>query len=726
MASDRFKTHGLLHVQGTLRSSTAGALEKYVDAHLKKKTGEHIDKRWFGNVYGFEDRGKRWDMKLALDSEVTAGLKELLDCCQPLLQAIGQRPWKLVELASMCTFPGDPGQPVHADTSHLDEHNIVTVFVALHDVQADRGPTRMFPGTHTDKEIHLGLKTADEGSSVLCSMTCGDCVVMDSRLLHCGTQNASSQHRYIFYTSWMPSDGSSRSSTNTLLACYQDKLLVEAWQSWVAQPPSFFLPDSDEQDAAEAPAFRDRKRISTAAPASGGGAAKRRRIIPRLGLGRTFKSQAARCDHLLRWLHGRNVDLQASGVEVRSSAHHGLGLFALRRLHPGELMFRIPTSLCLHAGRVEVTDFGKKITSTCKDGDVSAEELLWLYMMWGLEEPQACPWYGYLQSLPKDDPLSMLTSPGASRWLRGTPLEGAARDEMVQQRQRHQLLLQKLTSADQSFASGRYDITRWLWARSCYMSRAFSRSSFPSADASSDVFCPILDILNHKRRAQVEWRFEVQCVGMVLPLTAPGGYEPGDEIYNVYGMSLGNDELLRKYGFAVLKNPFDSIDSVRVPVPPSSVDTCLASLQAAGFTAGSPSAKDGHVLIQLPAPLKRGAQETPGELLRAVSLSLLGCDYDEDSAGCSEKVAACRAVAKVLRSMLQSLAPLSLFQVTATSRKCKLPSRYSAEQGPAVYAWSYRRILMDALSCAQNEADMAELAAQMDAGRCDAGSEDAA
>jgi|ERR1712232_1082450 len=184
---------------------------------------------------------------------------------------IGQHSWTLMELASMCTFPGDPGQPVHSDTSHLDEHRIVTIFVALQPVPPDRGPTRMYPGTHVDKELHLGLKTLDEDSGVQCCMQRGDCVVMDSRLRHHGTENKSSEHRYLFYISWIAEQGLSRSSTDRVIESYhanmyQHGLLLDSWRSWIEQAPgpaATCEPElGSDNVSTELPAQRERRGLS--------------------------------------------------------------------------------------------------------------------------------------------------------------------------------------------------------------------------------------------------------------------------------------------------------------------------------------------------------------------------------------------------------------------------------------------------------------------------------
>ncbi|CAJ1360419.1 unnamed protein product, partial [Effrenium voratum] len=195
-----FKRDGLAVVRQILPPAVAEALCSRVDAELRARQSEGDDS-YFGNVYGYEDAGQRWDLKLRLSPEVKEAMRALLECLQGVLEAL--RPsWQLTELAAwisvqeahfgtaklemgvaaswlaeaMCTFPSDPGQPVHADTSHVYDQQVVTIFVALHDVPTERGPTKMYPRSHVDGELHLGMKEVDESSAVLCTLSCGDCV----------------------------------------------------------------------------------------------------------------------------------------------------------------------------------------------------------------------------------------------------------------------------------------------------------------------------------------------------------------------------------------------------------------------------------------------------------------------------------------------------------------------------------------------------------------------
>jgi hypothetical protein len=78
------------------------------------------------------------------------------------------------------------------------------------------------------------------------------------------------------------------------------------------------------------------------------------------------------------------------------------------------------------------------------------------------------------------------------------------------------------------------------------------------------VLCPLLDILNYKPGAQVEWQPRFSYVG----LQVLEQQESGQEIFNNYGPR-DNENLMLGYGFAIPSNPFDHF-SVGLRVPPGS------------------------------------------------------------------------------------------------------------------------------------------------------------
>lgn len=78
------------------------------------------------------------------------------------------------------------------------------------------------------------------------------------------------------------------------------------------------------------------------------------------------------------------------------------------------------------------------------------------------------------------------------------------------------------------------------------------------------VLCPLLDILNYKPGAQVEWQPRFSYVGLQVLQQ----HESGQEICNNYGPR-DNENLMLGYGFAIPSNPFDHF-AVSLRVPPGS------------------------------------------------------------------------------------------------------------------------------------------------------------
>jgi hypothetical protein len=78
------------------------------------------------------------------------------------------------------------------------------------------------------------------------------------------------------------------------------------------------------------------------------------------------------------------------------------------------------------------------------------------------------------------------------------------------------------------------------------------------------VLLPLLDLLNHKPGAQVEWQARYNFVGLQILES----YESGQELCNNYGPR-DNEGLLLAYGFTIENNPFDHL-VIGIKAPPGS------------------------------------------------------------------------------------------------------------------------------------------------------------
>jgi Phytanoyl-CoA dioxygenase (PhyH) len=106
----------------------------------------------------------------------------------------------IVNVSLVVSTPGAPAQAWHADGSHvdLDTHwpcHCLNIFVPLTDVTEINGPTQLRPGSHwyTRRLAPLWLAAKARRTLRPCvapTLTLGDCLVFDYRLLHRGLANA--------------------------------------------------------------------------------------------------------------------------------------------------------------------------------------------------------------------------------------------------------------------------------------------------------------------------------------------------------------------------------------------------------------------------------------------------------------------------------------------------------------------------------------------------------
>jgi len=208
--------------------------------------------------------------------------------------------------------------------------------------------------------------------------------------------------------------------------------------------------------------------------------------------------------------------------------------------------------------------------------------------------------------------------------------------------------------------------------------------------------------------------------------------------------------LLSHYGFAIKGNPHECIKEITFELPQEHVVGRLACLNEAQIPEVLQADAQGRkVTVRLTQGLRRDVLETPLELLRVAYCLCHGQDYDEEAATCGDKHQACRAVFRALRRMLRSMAsPQQLnpngapakrrssgrgslsvlgpsarrFHRAARGSKATTASTTSASgllRMVGMYTRARRRILKAGVTCAQNEAELAELTMNMGFGGAD-------
>ncbi|ETI27838.1 hypothetical protein G647_00287 [Cladophialophora carrionii CBS 160.54] len=200
-------------------------------------------------------------------------------------------------------------------------------------------------------------------------------------------------------------------------------------------------------------------------------------------------------------------------------------------------------------------------------------------------------WAPYIATLPTvDDVTAMQFEEEADlTWLNGTNLRAGLSTQTAKWKEMYLQGSSELRQLGWANAlNGSYTWPRFRWAASIFGSRSFTSQvldatlpadlarlkrtpqkyeSYDLVKLFSDrfgVLLPLLDLLNHKPGAQVEWQARYNFVGLQILES----YESGQELCNNYGPR-DNEGLLLAYGFTIENNPFDHL-VISIKAPPAS------------------------------------------------------------------------------------------------------------------------------------------------------------
>jgi hypothetical protein len=197
-------------------------------------------------------------------------------------------------------------------------------------------------------------------------------------------------------------------------------------------------------------------------------------------------------------------------------------------------------------------------------------------------------WAPYIRTLPTVQDVNGLQfeSEDDQKWLTGTNLAAGLSQLMDKWKELYEAGLKQLQAAKwPSAVDGRYTWELYRWAATMFGSRGFAsavlsdttpaeqarlggRYSIPEVPYVKELFTerfsvllPLMDILNHRPKAQVDWQPRNAFVGLQIR----EDFEAGEEVCNNYGPR-DNGSLLLSYGFIIPDNPFDhTLLSIRTP-----------------------------------------------------------------------------------------------------------------------------------------------------------------
>lgn len=226
-AVERLDRWGVAVLQSALPQETCRTLARALFAAIKAPTYP------FGNIIKPQ---KRKDYPLEINSMSSPFLEEAVRLIMPALKLAVGADAELVELSALMSMPGASAQSFHSDATmskkrHLQAWaKVYSVFIYLDDVDPNMAPLDLMPATHTHYHfLAEGEREMLESVPfVRMSVPCGTMVIMDSRIVHRGSENSSPKARPTFYFSVMAKGGDPpEGPTYSIREGYKHKFTVE-------------------------------------------------------------------------------------------------------------------------------------------------------------------------------------------------------------------------------------------------------------------------------------------------------------------------------------------------------------------------------------------------------------------------------------------------------------------------------------------------------------------
>mmetsp|Transcript_5355 Transcript_5355/g.5517 ORF Transcript_5355/g.5517 Transcript_5355/m.5517 type:complete len:595 (+) Transcript_5355:223-2007(+) len=238
----------------------------------------------------------------------------------------------------------------------------------------------------------------------------------------------------------------------------------------------------------------------------------------------------------------------------------GRGLLARESLTEGEIMMTIPLDLCLTRNMAQEV-IGKDVIPDYMDEYLAIAMLL----MHEKLEGGKSKWKPYIDILPtmKDVYPSYIWTEEELDMLKGSPVYAASKSLRKKlDREYESLVSTVLSRSPTRFPPSSYTLSLFLWAFTMLFSRAARLSSKAAGEELALV--PYADLMNHNPYSNTY--IDAQRSGLPflssteeVALYADRSYKKFEQVFINYGEK-GNADLLLLYGFALDRNPFNSVD----------------------------------------------------------------------------------------------------------------------------------------------------------------------
>lgn len=250
----------------------------------------------------------------------------------------------------------------------------------------------------------------------------------------------------------------------------------------------------------------------------------------------------------------------------------GRGLLARRDVNDGDELLRIPMDMCLTKKQARKALGKDALPDGINEYLAIACHLIHEKFVLG----DKSTWKAYMDILPTVDEVNptFTWSDEDLNFLQGSPVIAATKSLQIKLQKEYDALLGGedglISKFPDRFPAEHFTYENWVWAFTMLFSRAIRLRNLRQGETLAMV--PYADLINHSPFSQAyidaresgDWLFKTGEEEVIL--YADRRYRRMEQIYISYGPK-SNADLLLLYGFAVERNPFNSVD-VTVSIAP--------------------------------------------------------------------------------------------------------------------------------------------------------------
>lgn len=268
-------------------------------------------------------------------------------------------------------------------------------------------------------------------------------------------------------------------------------------------------------------------------------------------------------------------------VDEITNESSGRGLLARRSVNDGDELLKIPYDLCITRKSARKALGKDALQEGLNEYLAMACQLIHEKYVLG-EESFFAPYIGVLPEVEDVNPT--FTWPDEDlAFLEGSPVVAATKSlQMKLEREYNDLLCGEdglIAKFPDRFPVEHFTKDNWVWAFTMLFSRAIRLRNLRVGERLAMV--PYADLINHSAfsgafidaRESGDWLFKDGEEEIIL--YADRGYRQMEQVYISYGQK-SNAELLLLYGFALERNPYNSVD-VTVSISPRTAAVAAAN-----------------------------------------------------------------------------------------------------------------------------------------------------